>query len=258
MQGNVVLNDESKPICSFQFIGNHGDAAENISENSSLNYHIDFVLVQGSNLYYKDCSWLKDTAFSITNSSVVFNKVLRNRVEYANKTMTTRISTICPCINISTYNCTRSYIGTVSPGQTLTIKLMLTTLVQPFETTYITSFSRTKNMPQACHLLNAFEIEQEHQSDKCDEHNYTIWSDLPECELYLKADGAITEIFYIKLTACPAGFDLCKQKGVCNCDSILYSYVTSCTGPILTFTASGHLPERSHFLFIFVTFPFAG
>ena len=30
------------------------------------------------------------------------------------------------------------------------------------------------------------------------------------------------------------------------------------TGPILTFTASGHLPERPHFLFIFVTFPFAG
>ena len=237
MQGNVVLNDESKPICPFQFISNHGDAAENISKSDSLNYHIDFVdnvhfepkyLVQESNLYYKDCSWLKDTAFSSTNSSVVFNRVLRNRVEYANKTVTTRISTICPCINISTYNCTQSYIGTVSPGQTLTIKLMLTTLVQPLETTYITSFSRTKNMSQACHLLDAFEIEQEHQSQQCDEHNYTIWSDLPECELYLKADGAITEVFYIKLTACPAGFDLCKQKGVCNCDPILYPYVTSC------------------------------
>ena len=236
MQGNVVLNDESKPICPFQFISNQGDTAENISENGSLNYHIDLVdnvyfkpkyLVQGSNLYYKDCSWLKDTAFSSTNSSVVFNKVLRNTVEYANKTVT-RISTICPCINISVYNCTQSFIGTVSPGQTLTIKLMLTTLVQPLETTYITSFSRTKNMPQACHLLNAFEIEQEHQSYQCDEHNYTIWSELPECELYLKADGAITEIFYIKFTACPAGFDLYKQKGVCNCDPILYLYVTSC------------------------------
>ena len=236
MQGNVVLNDESKPICPFQFISNHGDAAENISKNNSPNYHIEFVdnvhfepkyLVQRSNLSYKDCSWFKDTAFSSTNSSVVFSKVLRNRVEYANKTVK-RVLTICPCINISTYNCTQSYIGTVSPGQTLTIKLMLTTLVQPLETTYITSFSRTKNMPQACHLLNVFEIEQEHQSDQCDEHNYTIWSELPECELYLKADGTITDIFYIKLTTCPAGFDLCREKGVCNCDPILYPYVKSC------------------------------
>ena len=30
------------------------------------------------------------------------------------------------------------------------------------------------------------------------------------------------------------------------------------TGPILMFTASGHLPERPCFLFVFVTFPFAG
>ena len=30
------------------------------------------------------------------------------------------------------------------------------------------------------------------------------------------------------------------------------------TGPILTFTAPGHLPKRPCFLFVFVTFPFAG
>ena len=37
----------------------------------------------------------------------------------------------------------------------------------------------------------------------------------------------------------------------------LSSVLVSIIGPILTFTASGHLPERPHFLFIFVTFPFA-
>ena len=236
MKGTLVLNDESKPICPFQFISNQSDPAENFNVNISLNYHIDLIdnvhfepkyLVQGSTLYYKDCTWLKDTAFSSTNSSIVFNKVLRNTIEYANKTET-RILTICPCYNISAYNCTQSNIGTVSPGQTLTIKLMLLTLVQPLETTFITSFSRTKNMPQACHLLNAFEIEQEHQSYQCDEHNYTIWSELPECELYLRADEGITETLYVKLIACPAGFDLCRQKGACYCDPILHPYITSC------------------------------
>ena len=119
MQGNVVLNDESKPICPFQFISNlHGDPTKNISENGSLNYHIYLLdnvhyepkyLVQESNLSYKDCSWLKDTAFSSTNSSVVFNKVLRNTIEYPNTTKT-RYLTICPCSNISAYNCSQSYI----------------------------------------------------------------------------------------------------------------------------------------------------
>ena len=83
-------------------------------------------------------------------------------------------------------------------------------------------------MPQACHFLNASEIVQEHQSYQCNEHNYTIWSELSECELYLRANGGITETLYVKLTACPAGFDLCRQKGACYCDPILHPYVTSC------------------------------
>ena len=232
----TIWNDESRPICFFQFISNRSDIEEHISENSTLHYQIELTdnvyfapryLVQASTLYYKNCSWLKDTAFSSTNSSVVYSKVLRNTIKYANRTLNTIPLTMCPCLNFSTYDCNQRYVGTVSPGQTLTIKLRLTT-VQPFETTYITSFSRTESISQACHLLNAFEIEQEHQCHQCDEHNYTIWSELPECELYLRADEGVTETLYVKLTACPAGFNLSRQKGACYCDPILYPYVTSC------------------------------
>ena len=236
MRVATIWSDESRPICFFQFISNTSDLEEHISENSTLHYQIELTdnvyfapryLVQASALYYKNCSWLKDTAFSSTNSSVVYGKVLRNTIEYANRTLNTIPLTMCPCLNFSTYNCNQRYIGAVSPGQTLTIKLRLT-MVQPFETTYITSFSRTESISQACHLLNAFEIEQEHQSYQCDEHSYTIWSELPECELYLSTDEGVTETLYVKLTACPAGFALYRQKGVCNCDPILYSYITSC------------------------------
>ena len=232
----TIWNDESRPICFFQFISNKSDLEEHISENSSLNYQIEITnnvyfapryLAQMSTLYYKNCTWLKDTAFSSTISSVVFSKVLRNTRIFANRTLNTIPLTVCPCFNFSSYNCNQRYIGTVSPGQTLTIKLRLTT-VQPFETTYITSFSRTENISHACHLLNAFEIEQEHQSEQCDEHNYTIWSELPECELYLSTDEGITETLYVKLIACPAGFVLRRQKGACYCDTILYPLVTSC------------------------------
>ena len=233
----TILSDESRPICFFQFISNTSDLEEHVSENSTLHYQIELIdnvyfapryFVQASTLYYKNCSWLKDTAFSSTNSSVVYGKVLRNTIEYANRTLNTIIPlTMCPCLNFSTYNCNQRYIGTVSPGQTLTIKLRLTT-VHPFETIYITSFSRTENISQACHLSNAFEIEQEHHSHQCDEHNYTIWSELPECELYLSTDEEVTETLYVKLIACPAGFALCREKRACYCDPLLYPYMTSC------------------------------
>ena len=237
MKVATIWNDESRPICFFQFISNRSDLEEHINDNSTLlHYQIELIdnvyfapryLVQTSALYYKNCSWLKDTAFSSTNSSVVYSKVLRNTIKYANRTLNTIPLTMCPCLNFNAYNCNQRYVGMVSPGQTLTIKLRLTT-VQPFETTYINSFSRTESISQACHLLNAFEIEQEHQCYQCDEHNYTIWSELPECELYLSTDEGVTETLYVKLTACPAGFYLSRQKGACYCDPILHPYVTSC------------------------------
>ena len=186
-------------------------------------------LIEEAEMDYETCAWLKDTAFSSTNSSVVYGKVIKETILYANKSsvLMTKLSTICPCVNVSAYNCSQRYIGTVYSGQTLTIKLRLIT-AQPFQATFIFLFSRTKNIQRACHLLNTSEIVQEHQNHQCNECNYTIWSELPECELYLSAEGGITETLYVKLTACPAGFYLSRQKGSCYCDPILYPYVTSC------------------------------
>ena len=231
----TVYNEESEAICFLQFISNQSDIEKHIRKNSSLNYHVDLInnvyaapkfRVQELILYYKDCTWLKDTAFSSINSSVVYGKVIRKTIKYDKEV---GLLTICPCFNFSIYNCNQRHIGTVSPGQSLSIKLRLKT-VQKFQKTFVYSFARTENMPKACHLLNVFELEQEHQSNQCIEHNYTIWSQLSECELYLRADvdEEITETLYIRLTACPAGFVLCRKKGACYCDPTLYPYVTSC------------------------------
>ena len=237
MKADLILNDESKPICHFQFTSTYSDLAGNISKNDYRvelidNVHFEpknVIQVYRSTLHYRNCTWYKNALFSSTNSSVVYSKVIKERKIYANKSsvLMTKLLNICPCINISSYNCGQRYIGTVFPGQTLTIKLRLIT-VQPFKISFIYSFSRTKKIPKACQLLNPFEIEQEHQSHRCDEHNYTIWSELPECELYLSSLGGITETLYVKLKACPAGFIICKQKRTCCCDPILCPYVTSC------------------------------
>ena len=202
----------------------------------STTYHIYLIdniysapqyLVQQAHLDDENCAWLKDTAFVSTNSSVVYNKVIKETIVYANRSLMSTPLTICPCFNTSVYNCSQRYLGTVSPGQILTTKLKVTTL-QPFLITIITSFSRTEIMPQACHLLNTYEIEQEHHSYHCDELNYTIWSQQSECELYLTADEGVTETLYVKLKPCPAGFVLSRQKGICYCDPLLDPYVTSC------------------------------
>ena len=50
------------------------------------------------------------------------------------------------------------------------------------------------------------------------------------CELFLKAassdTGSITEAFYVQLRSYPIGFTL--QFGLCNCDSVLSSYIDKC------------------------------
>ena len=125
------------------------------------------VQVYRLTLYYKDYTWFKNAPFSSTNSSVVYSQVIKEIAKYANKStiLMTKLLNICPCDN-SSYNCSQRYLGIVFPGQTLTVKLKIIA-VQPFKTSFIFSLSRTKGIPNACHLLNAFEIEQEHQSDKC-------------------------------------------------------------------------------------------
>ena len=44
----------------------------------------------------------------------------------------------------------------------------------------------------------------------------------------------------------------------CPVDVVYLDFQKAFTGPILTFTAPGHLPERPCLLLVFVTFPFAG
>ena len=73
--------------------------------------------------------------------------------------------TICPCINVSTYDCKQRYLGTVSPGQMLTIKLKLARF-HSSAAPFITTFTEIdQNMPHACHLLNVLEIQQKLQRE---------------------------------------------------------------------------------------------
>ena len=143
MKASLILNDDSKPFCHFQFNSNT-DLAGDISKNM-VHYHIELidnvylepkniVQVHRSTLYYEDCTWFKNAPFSFTNSSVVYSQVIKEIPKYANKStiLMTKLLSICPCDNRS-YNCSQRYVGTVFPGQTLTIKLRIITTVHPFK-----------------------------------------------------------------------------------------------------------------------------
>ena len=144
-RSDVILNEELKPICDYQFISNRSDLDNRISENSSLNYKIYLIdnvnsaprfLIHQTNLDYENCAWLKDTAFVSTNSSVVFSKVIKETIIFANRSLKSISSTICPCFNSSAFYCNQRHLGTVSPREIVTIKVKVTTL-QSFETTII-------------------------------------------------------------------------------------------------------------------------
>jgi len=96
MKANIVLNQESKPICHFQFLINRRRFMKRINESNSQHYyHIELIdnyvyfeakgINLQSTLYYKNCVFLKNTPFSSANSLLVYSKVIKETVKYVNK-----------------------------------------------------------------------------------------------------------------------------------------------------------------------------
>ena len=85
--------------------------------------------------------------------------------------------------------------------------------------------ARTQTLSKrGCTIENASEIFQLHANNSCNEYKYTIknkFKVLNECELYLRTQHHDTEILYVKLKPCPAGFVL--ENGMCICDPLLKS-----------------------------------
>jgi len=116
-------------------------------------------------------------------------------------------------------------LGSLFPGQTLTVKLINTHTYRYSPTNMI--FVYTSKSEDACKVSDAFEIEQTHSSHTCSEYKYTILSDRHECEIYLGPE-AIPEVFYVTLNPCPLGFTLQKKQKSCYCDKELKYFTTSC------------------------------
>ena len=249
--GFIGFYDNSK-VCAAQFYSPRGNLDDEFAQNrSNFNYKLilinnkvtePFYLVTNDFGMKSNCSWLANQAFSSKTSSVQVSQAFisynESQTVFSTKADVYTIpSKICFCIsNISrsildiSYNCTKREVGPVFPGQLLKLSLIVPSLSSSTvkkKHYYVMLTARTQNIPKnisnkVCIIENSSEINQIHTSHGCNEYYYTIkYNAFNECELYLRTQQHDTEIVYVELKPCPAGFAL--DKGMCICDPVLKS-----------------------------------
>ena len=227
---SVTYTENSQEICIDQFITKSKNNLDNKFKRSKK---LNFTVAQINNIYtvpqyeinfltnethYIDCVWLASTAFQTTKSTKILNSIFNIERTFANKSDVGIIpSSICPCLNTDKYNCNKHEIGSVFPGQTLTIKLIIPEISSTkSENKYTTMMAKTyTSTSRGCQIANANEIFQTSVSHNCNEYSYTIWynGSASGCELYLGTEK-LPEIFYVNLLPCPVGFSLQKNKRI--------------------------------------------
>lgn len=231
-----AYDDNLNKVCYFQFISNGNEKADN---KTIVNYKIimttntytapEHYLINVSSM---DCIWLKGTVFSTVESRRVLSEIVETkRITASKQNIGTINSSVCLCTNSHSINCSEHKLGSIFPGQTLKVQLTIN-LLKAHKDNSTTMIAKTKELPlHACTIVNVAEIVQEHSSSGCNQYNYTIWSDRPECELYLGTENT-PEIFYVDLKVCPVGFSLQHSKKGCYCDPNLNTgsfFILSCS-----------------------------
>jgi len=277
---SVTYTKNFKSICTNQFITHKNKNLDHKFKNGTK---LNFTVIQKNNMYTvpqyeinfltqehnEACVWLASTAFQTTKSTEVLNTIFDIERNYTNKSTIGKIpSSVCPCSSLNDFDCTKHEIGSIFPGQTLTIKLILPEIVSTkSENRYTTMMAKMYNSSKlGCQIFNAHEVSQTHLRHKCNKYNYTIWfnGNSSECELYLGTEG-VPEIFYVNLMPCPIGFSLQHDKKGCYCDKTLNTNIikiTSCDlddGTILhpgNSWLSGKVVNSSHTYKVSINCPF--
>ena len=234
-----TFRDDSRPICPVQF-HSRGESIDNnpssdiISSYKILllnNVHMVSKYLPGEDMSFGNCTWLAGTAFHEKKAQSVFEKVLNTTHIQINKTTKRSIPlSICPCINLSVYNCYSTDLGSLFPGQTLTIKLLVK---EKWLSQYNPSTAvMVDNTPDDnCTVVDSHQLSQAHFSHGCNTYRYTIWPSnkhVNECKLYLSMNE-MPEMFFIEIMPCPKGFTLNMDRKICYCDPLLYNQIMSIT-----------------------------
>ena len=262
----AVYNQHIRQLCYYQFISDRGNLDQEFAKNNTLNYRLLLINNTYTAPQYEvdflscnKCSWLPETAFYSSKSCDVFNKVVETNILWANRTIReSALSMVCPCSTTDKYDCKEHHLGSLFPGQTLQVKLIM---MQKHETSNV-MVAETNNVSKlGCKIIDVLEIVQIRESHGCNEYNYTIWSDQLECELYL-GPGEYPEVFYVTLNSCPPGFTRQKRQKSCYCDPVLKSFTSSCNLQDQTVLRppkswiSGRSSNRTHMYLLSYNCPF--
>ena len=164
--------------------------------------------------------------------NVVYHKIIQYDNTYINKTSERFIpASVCPCSHNGSYNCYDSNLGSVFPGQTLHIQLIVPRHWSTSSSTIIVANTKDDD----CSIVDSYQLSQSHLiSHCCNNYSYTIWPNsrhTTECKLFIGL-SEIPEMFYIQIKPCPLGFTLQSDKKSCYCDTLLINSdilsITSC------------------------------
>ena len=237
----TTFRDDSRPICPIQFHNHEEISDKNLSSSITTlykilmlnNIHMVFKHLPDEDMSFGNCTWLAGTAFYEKPAQSVFEKVLNTTHILMNRTTKRLIPlSICPCINLSIYDCYSADLGSLFPGQTLTIKLLVK---EKWLSQYNPSTAlMVDNTPDDnCTVVDSHQLSQAHFSYGCNTYRYTIWPSnkhLNECKLYLSMnDHEMSEMFFIKIYPCPKGFTLNMDRKICYCDPLLNNDILSIT-----------------------------
>lgn len=230
-----VYNGNYQKMCYFQFYSSNNNLDESLNKSNFNIVMLDNIytapihILNYSNIFPDNCSWLVGTAFNTAKSSDVYNRFVNRTLQSIDRRNIGIIpSSICQCVNSTDYNCASHELGTIYPGQTIHTKLIIPRLIS-IPLNFITLRVVSKNLPSyGCRVTGVNEISQTHFTSGCNEYSYTIWSDEHSCELYLESTDSM-EIFYVDLKPCPLGFSLQKDKQACACDQLLNTDIISIT-----------------------------
>ena len=223
---------EQFPLCVFQYFPSN-------TLNASINFvpltHFTIIIKQNINFqisiswiihYSSHCEWLPLALYHGYHPDVINKQIIQIHNNAHPYPEFNRHASICYCSSDEEYNCSVDILGPVFPGQKLQVSFLVP--YNMYNDDFISIMSVETHAPFvmkiACrsiyHSESIYFI-----NNNCSIYNFTIASDSSsECELFLTIqDNAIMhklyETFYVRLLACPIGFEL--LNGVCGCDPIL-------------------------------------
>ena len=206
--------------CTFLILNN----TEMISK-SLLDQFLPFINV--------NCKWHFERRISNNlNASVVYHKIIQYDNTYINKTSKRFIPTsVCPCSRNGSYNCYDANLGSIFPGQTLHIQLIIPHQWSTSSSTIIVANTKDDD----CSIVDSYQLLQSHPiSHGCNNYSYTIWPNsrhITECRLFIGL-SEMPEMFHVQIKRCPVGFTLQSNKKSCYCDPLLLNSdilsITSC------------------------------